>query len=261
LFQSRCANISRDAAARERKGVQAVAVEAVPYVVFVASHKGGTGRTTAALALAWLWGQAGPQVAFVEADQVEGGTAAHFAGGDWSGVRFVDGIGQREGVLDCDLVLIDGPLLGERAAQPLLRLADAVLLTCAAEPLGVRTLSAALQIVDQARQGNPGLSLLGVSVQHYDGSDPVHVQLRGLLWRRHGTYVLEPAVPYQAEVAEWSAHPDGPLPEGPAQQAFVRLAARLEPALGCVGAMAGFARAGKREAHSAVAPALEAINV
>ena len=28
-----------------------------PFVLAIGSHKGGTGRTTTACALAWLWGQ------------------------------------------------------------------------------------------------------------------------------------------------------------------------------------------------------------
>jgi cellulose biosynthesis protein BcsQ len=229
-----------------------VSVEALPYVVFVGSHKGGTGRTTAALALAWLWGQAGRLVAYVDADPIQVDVPPpQTRRWDWHGVRFVSGASSTEELTGCDLVLIDGPLMGERAAQPLLRFADAVLLTCAAEPLGVRTLSCALELMERMRHANPALTLLGVSVQQFDESDPMHVQLRGLLWRRHGTYVLEPAVPYQTELSDWLLYPDRPLPEGPAREAFVRLAARLEPALGCVGAMSGLAHCGKWQAQPA----------
>jgi cellulose biosynthesis protein BcsQ len=237
-------------------------VETLPYIVFVGSHKGGSGRTTVTLALAWLWGQAGRLIAVVDADPVSPGIGpSPGSTWDWTGVRFVAGLANTDELLGCDLVLIDGPLLGEWAAKPLLRLADGVLLTCAAEPLGVRTLTSALGAVQRAQESNPALSLLGVCVQQFQGSDRMQVQLRGLLWRRHGTYVLEPAVPHQAELAEWLLHPCRPLPEGPARQAFVRLAARLEPALGCIGAVSALARCGHCAAPRAVPDATLPVHV
>ena len=42
-----------------------------PYVLAVTSHKGGTGRTTLACGLAWLWGQRGLNVCLVDADPVK----------------------------------------------------------------------------------------------------------------------------------------------------------------------------------------------
>jgi cellulose biosynthesis protein BcsQ len=235
-------------------GRTTVSVEKVPYIVFVGSQRGGSARTTAALALAWLWGHIGRDVAVVDADPVEPGLAlppgAPWA---WDRVRFLTGSASPEQWLGCDLVLLDGPPLGERAAQPLLRLADAVLVTCNAEPLAVRTMPVALEVVRQAQRTNPALSLLGISVQQFDDSDPLQTRLRGLLWRRYGTYVLEPAVPYQADLTEWLTYPDRPLPDGPARDALIRLAARFEPALGAAGAMAWLA--------SSASPTADALRV
>ena len=39
----------------------------MPYRLAVASHKGGTGRTTTACAVSWLWGQNGLRVLLVDA--------------------------------------------------------------------------------------------------------------------------------------------------------------------------------------------------
>ena len=65
-----------------------------PYVLAVASHKGGTGRTTAALALAWLWGRAGRRVTLADADPARAaGLVARGPSGecDWPNVRYHDG--------------------------------------------------------------------------------------------------------------------------------------------------------------------------
>ena len=42
-----------------------------PFFLAIGSHKGGTGRTTTACALAWLWGQDGFRVTLADADPVQ----------------------------------------------------------------------------------------------------------------------------------------------------------------------------------------------
>ena len=51
-----------------------------PFVLAIGSHKGGTGRTTTACALAWLWGHAGFRVTIVDADPVRAAGLIALAG-------------------------------------------------------------------------------------------------------------------------------------------------------------------------------------
>src|SRR4051812_3912265 len=113
----------------------------------VGSHKGGTGRTTAALALAWLWGGAGLRVTLVDADPARAGRLiALNASGDctWPNVGSVGELPESgPPALDADVVLIDCPPLMTPDAPPVLRRAAGVVLTCQADPLSLRTVPAA----------------------------------------------------------------------------------------------------------------------
>lgn len=91
-----------------------------PYILVMGSHKGGTGRTTSALALAYLWGRAGWNVALVDADPAGAARlVAQPPGGvcPWEGVKFYSGLSELKRCQNGnDLILIDSPPLTEKAA-------------------------------------------------------------------------------------------------------------------------------------------------
>ena len=108
------------------------------YVLTIGSHKGGTGRTTTALALAWLWGRDGLRVTVADADPIRAaGLIALDESGDcpWPNVRYVAGLpGPGDPALDADVVLVDCPPLLSPEAVPILRRTAGVVLTCHADP-------------------------------------------------------------------------------------------------------------------------------
>src|SRR4051794_16250125 len=135
-----------------QRGVRAV--DRKPYMLVLASHKGGTGRTTCALALAHLWGQAGLKVALVDADPVGAARLVALGPDDacpWEGVRFWPRWPESSrALLGHDVVVIDAPPLTERSAQRVLRLADGVIVTCLSDPLSLRTIPIAAAALSQA---------------------------------------------------------------------------------------------------------------
>jgi cellulose biosynthesis protein BcsQ len=206
-----------------------------PYVLVLASHKGGTGRTTAALALAYLWGQAGVHVSLIDADPVGAARAVALAPGGtcaWKQVRFFPSMPESgRGLLGSNLILIDSPPLTERSAQHVLRLADGVVLTCLANPLSVRTLPRADAALEQARRHNPRLNLLGLLVGFYREQDELQSRMLQQLRQAHGDILLEPPIPLQREVRDWALRPGSPLPAGPARDGYAAVAATLEATL------------------------------
>jgi cellulose biosynthesis protein BcsQ len=218
-------------------------VEKKPYILVLGSHKGGTGRTTAALALAHLWGQAGLSVSLIDADPVG---AARLVALDaegccnWERVRFFPRLPDSgRALVGSDVVVIDAPALTERSAQRVLRLADGVIVTCLADPLSLRTIPTAATAINQARGHNARLSLLGLLIAVYHEKDPLQAQLLQHLLRTQGRLVLEPTIPYQQEVCDWALQPGSPLPEGPARDGYLALASRLEPILFPLAALPG----------------------
>jgi cellulose biosynthesis protein BcsQ len=213
-----------------------VPVRKIPYVLVVGSHKGGTGRTTSALALAWLWGQAGLKVALIDADPVRAARlVAVTAKGacPWDNVRFFpDLAGSADALLGNELVVIDCPALTTRSAQRVLRLADGIVLTCLAEPLSLRTLPSAAAAVRRARQANPRLESLGILVGRYKEEDRLQGRMLRRLRRTQGARLLEPAIPYQPEVTTWPLEPGSAMPGGPAREAYAVLANGLDTRIG-----------------------------
>lgn len=216
-------------------------VEKKPYFLVLASHKGGTGRTTTALALTWLWGQAGIRVALVDADP--SGAARLIAQppqGEcpWANVRFFAQVPESSrGLLDRDVVILDAPPLGDRAAQRLLRLANGVLLTCSPDSLSLRSLPGALASLQQARKQNARFESLGVIVGNYDEKDRLQRNCIAQFREGYGNAMLDPPVPYQREIAEWALLPGSPLPPGPAAESFLKLGSMLESIIGQVAAV------------------------
>src|SRR5262245_62637672 len=135
-----------------------------PFLLAVGSHKGGTGRTTTACALAWLWGRAGFRVTLADADPIR---AAALLALDESGECPWPNVSYREGLpdpedWDPDVVVVDCPSLMDPEVPSVLQRCRGVVLTCLADPLSLRTVPAAAAALATARVANPRLELLGV---------------------------------------------------------------------------------------------------
>ena len=128
-----------------------------PYILAVTSQKGGTGRTTTSLALAWTWGRLGLDVTLVDADPVG---ATGLLASTWKGVRFVDGR-TVEGLSNAvgDIVVVDAPALTATESRAVLDRADGVLLTGSADPLSIRTIMVTNRRLAQARETNAWLKV------------------------------------------------------------------------------------------------------
>lgn len=201
------------------------------YLLAVGSHKGGTGRTTAALALAWLWGRDGLQVTLVDADPsaAAGLVALDEAGAcSWPNVRYRAGMPEPgEPDLDADVVLIDCPALLDPLSLPVLRRVDGVILTCLSDPMSLRTVPSAAGVLSVARSQNPKLELLGMIIDLFTDLDAVQAPMLDRLRQMHGDLLLEPPVPYDTAVRDWPLTPGDGLPAGPAADAFATIAGRL----------------------------------
>lgn len=202
-----------------------------PYVIAVCSHKGGTGRTTAALALAWHWGIGGLRVVLADADEARSaGLIALNDSGDctWLNVKYLPGLPDSDGEkLDADVVLIDCPALLSPEAPPIVRRADGVVLTCLADPLSLRTVPSAAGVLAAARIHQPRLELLGVLIGIYNDQDPVQAQMLDRLRHMHGELLLEPPVPDELPIRNWALTPGSGLPRGLAADAFGAVSRRL----------------------------------
>lgn len=191
-----------------------------PYVLALTSHKGGTGRTTLALALAWLWGQRGLKVALVDADPVQAAllVACGPTGCRWANVTTVPAAGGSASVpAGHDVVVIDTPPATEPLAQSVFRKADGVVVCCLADPLALGTLPAATRAVREARGANPDLELLGIVVNAFNPTDLGQTRCLSLLRGAPGGLFVEPPVPARAELRDWPLAPGSDLPDGPAR--------------------------------------------
>ena len=203
-----------------------------PYILAVASHKGGTGRTTAALSLAWCWGSAGRQVTLVDADPIRAaGLLALDETGKcrWPNVTYQAGLEALDGPLNGDVVLIDSPSLLDKISRVVLHKARGVILTCLADPLSLRTVPAAAAAIDAARGDNPRLGMLGILVGIYNARDSVQATMLDRLRQGHRELLLQPVVPIQPEVRQWPMSPGSQPPQGPALDSFAEIARRLDP--------------------------------
>jgi len=210
-------------------------VDKKPYILVLGSHKGGTGRTTCALALAYLWGRSGLSVSLIDADPVG---AARLVALDpegacnWEGVRFLSHLPESgRALLGSDVVLIDAPPLTDRSAQRVLRLADGVIVTCLADPLSLRTIPIAANALNHARSHNRQLNLVGLLIGVYHERDRLQSHLLEHLRQTQGRLLLEPPIPYQQEICDWALNPGSPLPGGPAHEGYQALAGLLGPVL------------------------------
>jgi len=205
-----------------------------PYILAVASHKGGTGRTTSALTLAWAFGESGHRVILIDADEQRSATAlALDARGqfNWTNVEFRAWPQALSKPLSADVVVIDPPALTSATAGPVLAQANGIVLTCLADPLSIRTVPAAATVIEQARAKNPKLELLGILICVYDERDAVQNAMLARLQQAHADLLLTPPVPLQAEMRSWALKPGSPPPLGPALEAYASVCQSLEPVL------------------------------
>jgi cellulose biosynthesis protein BcsQ len=214
-----------------------------PFFLAVASHKGGTGRSTTAAALAWTWGRAGRRVRLVDADPVGAATLIArgpdgscgwanvavdaLAPGDLDPTRLMRGA---EGS-DAELVIVDCPALSEPAAMAVLSACDGALLTCLADPLSLRTAPSATAALAAARKTRPDLRLMGLLICQYRADDPLQSAMMTRLREGHARVVLEPPVPFQPELADWAMSGGADLPPGTAATAYEDIAIALERSL------------------------------
>jgi|GEM_PF-2462977 cellulose biosynthesis protein BcsQ len=199
-----------------------------PYVLAITSHKGGTGRTTLAAGIAWLWGQRGLKIALVDADPVRAATLlALNAEGvcPWPNVHVVVA---QQGVAKIppgmDAVIIDSPPATEPLAQRVFAKADGVVICSLADSLALNTLPAATRAVREARETNPDLDLLGIAVNIFNSSDLSQSRCLSALRGARGGLFVEPPIPARPELREWPLHPGSELPDGPGRVALRALA-------------------------------------
>jgi chromosome partitioning protein len=203
-----------------------------PFILAVASHKGGTGRTTAALSLAYAFAQGGHRVIFVDADEQRSASAlaldsrGHF---DWPNIEFRTGPEALDQPMSAEIVVIDPPALTSATAAPILRRSHGIILACLADPLSIRTVPAAATVIEQARAVNPQLELLGILICIYDDRDSVQNAMLARLQQAHGDLLLNPVIPCQPEVRSWALRPGSLPPQGPAMQAYEAVCQTLEP--------------------------------
>jgi cellulose biosynthesis protein BcsQ len=203
-----------------------------PYILAIVSHKGGTGRTTAALALAWAWGRTGRPVTLLDADPIRSASLLALDGTGqchWPNVSFRAGLEALDGPLPGEVVIVDSPSLLDKLSKAVLAKADGLVLTCLADPLSIRTVPAAATVVETARAANSRLELLGILISIYNERDPVQVAMLNRLRQAHAELLLEPAIPHQPGMRDWPLTPGSDPPAGPARDSFVDLLKSLDP--------------------------------
>ncbi|MBY0526287.1 MAG: AAA family ATPase [Gemmataceae bacterium] len=200
-----------------------------PCVLAIGSHKGGTGRTTTALALAALLGRLGHRVILVDPDPNHTAVRIACASGrpcTWPNVQLSDGWPASSPSAN-RIVVIDCPPLTEPSAQRFLQGATAVLLTCLVDVLCWRTLPSATRAIQAARETTPELQFLGIIPTQVDVQEPMQVQLLQHLRLTQPELLLEPPIPLDPALRSWPLTPGGELPECTAASAYEVLAGRI----------------------------------
>lgn len=200
----------------------------------VCSHKGGTGKTTTALALSWLWGQSGASVNLIDVGITR---AASLIAAGPNGVCFWKGVKLRGGLPDMPLDILPGDInvidcapLADPVTKAVLSQADAVLLCCRADLMALRTLPAVVKTLASARTVNPRLRLKGVAVTRYRADDAAQAEVMQELAGDSAGLLIGAPVPWQREVYEWPLRPQNRPPAGPALYAYEEILAALKPA-------------------------------
>ncbi|QGJ69835.1 Hypothetical protein PBC10988_15220 [Planctomycetales bacterium 10988] len=218
-----------------------------PRVLFLGSHKGGTGKTSAAAALAYLYGSRGIPTILLDVEAV--GAASLLAEDEsgychWPNVSLVryspeDALGEffddsMTGWKDSHaegIILIDGPMLTDHKARPMLERSHGVILTCLADPLTLKTIPSGASALHFARKKNPQLRLLGLMINRFRKHDRLQAESFRLMGDQYGKLVLQPPVPEQWEMGQWPQQPGSDLPEGTAREAFESLATNIHQRL------------------------------
>lgn len=180
------------------------------YSLAIVSHKGGTGRTTAAVGLAWNWGRLGHEVTLLDLDP--NGSATRLTGGryPWEGVTVADHLSR---LSPTGLNILDTPALTESRCRDALRVVDGALLTCLADPLALRTLPVATRAVEDAMTSNPKLRLLGIVLTQFQPDDPLQAALFDEI-QEECSDLLVGALMYRPELRDWPLRPGSPPPRG-----------------------------------------------
>lgn len=206
-------------------------MHSTPYRLLIGSHKGGTGQTTAAVALAWSFGQLGWEVDLVDADPVQSASMlAQNEHGEctWPNVRLHQTTPEELPTdANSKLMIIDGPALTDPAARPLLQNVHGVVLTCLADPLSLRTVPSAAKAIRTAKLSNPQLSLLGLMIAIYEQHDPIQPQMLQMLRKQYQRFMLEPPVPSHKSLANWADQAGNDLPEESVRTVYLQLARNL----------------------------------
>lgn len=203
-----------------------------PYVLAVASHKGGTGRTTIALALAWIWGQLGRRVLLADADPNR--SAALIAADDagvcrWPNVDLMEGMPALDRLPPpADVIVVDCPALTESGAFDVLRHTDGLILTCLADTLCLRTLPTSTAAIRESVRDNPRLKLLGIVINLFDGADAAQSRLVSRIHKAGRPPLVGLPIPVQQAVRDWSLKPGSGFPAGAARAACLELAFSLQ---------------------------------
>jgi len=205
-------------------------VEQPPYTLAVVSHKGGTGRTTAAACLAWCFGQLGRSVTLIDADPVRSCTLLALDENDsctWPNITFRTGLEALSQALTTELAIVDSPSLLDPLSINVLDRADGLILTSLADPLSIRTVPAAAMVIERAKVANPRLELLGLLVSIYNAQDEVQKAVLERLQQAHRELLLAPIIPLQAEFRDWPLQPGASPPDGEARAAYLSLSRNL----------------------------------
>jgi cellulose biosynthesis protein BcsQ len=210
---------------------------AEPLILALASHKGGTGRTTTALTLAWSLGHSGHRTIFVDADEQQ--SAALLALNSqgvcsWPNVTFRRQADTLDEPIDADVVIVDPPALTAESAAKVLQRVHGVILTSLADPMSIRTVPAAAAVIEQTKSINPRLELLGLLICMYRPEDPVQSAMLVRLHQAHRDLLLDPVIPFQASWRDWALHPGTPPFDGPARAAVMTFSQHLAPILASV---------------------------
>jgi cellulose biosynthesis protein BcsQ len=195
-----------------------------PYILAVTSHKGGTGRSTLALALAWLWGKRGLKTTLLDADPVRATTLVAVGPKGvcpWENVRLVSTAGGMTKIPSGqDVIIIDTPPATEELTQEVLHKANGIVVCTLADTLALNTLPMATKAIREARENNENLELLGISVGIFDGTELSQTRALSQLRGSAGGLFLEPVIPMRPEIRDWPMQPGSDLPEGAGRNAF-----------------------------------------
>ncbi|MCB9919642.1 MAG: ParA family protein [Planctomycetes bacterium] len=212
-----------------------------PYVLAVASHKGGTGRTMTTIGIARALAARSKRVLLIDGNITptlhlllgrDKQTAAIDERELVPGVFVGTGAPGEASRLDADFVLLDCPPIFDRGADAFIGRANGVILTTLPDPLAIRTIPGATSVLKDVLALHDDLSFLGIAVSIYKDDDPLQREMLDTLRARLGELCLEPPIPWQRELADWSLDAKGDLPAGVARDAYEHLVDDLASELG-----------------------------